>query len=287
MKIVAELQQLCPEHADAAFGCGAVGRGRGDRRCARGCRRHHARAAGLPRRFSDGRDVRRRRAAGSSAVRALDHGLAPEDLARHVQVVVRDSGVKQPRDEGWLGAERRCTVSSVEASLATIRAGLAYAWLPEHVVAEDLRIGSAARVAARRGRRREVFRCTWCWCGRRWRGPRRGRRSNVFSGTCRCAEQDRLRRAKKVRLHCGLRAASVREGGLALGRRALQFQPTDVAEFGVPLTSPRSGSQRMRPHPGKFTGNGAGEPARGSARARLMSRPSAPDSCRAQTSPLR
>jgi DNA-binding transcriptional LysR family regulator len=71
----------------------------------------------------------------------VDPPLTTEDLARHVQVVVRDSGVRQPRDEGWLGAERRCTVSSVEASLATIRAGLAFAWLPEHVVAESLRGG--------------------------------------------------------------------------------------------------------------------------------------------------
>jgi DNA-binding transcriptional LysR family regulator len=65
--------------------------------------------------------------------------LTAEHLVRYVQVVVRDSGVKHPRDEGWLGAERRCTVSSVEASLATVRAGLAYAWLPQHLVDEPLK----------------------------------------------------------------------------------------------------------------------------------------------------
>ena len=68
--------------------------------------------------------------------------LTIEDLVRHVQVVVRDSGVKNPRNEGWLGADRRCTVSSMEASLATVRAGLGYAWLPEHLVAESLRSGA-------------------------------------------------------------------------------------------------------------------------------------------------
>ena len=84
------------------------------------------------------------------ALFGVEHALAPEDLARHVQVVVRDSGLKQPRDEGWLGADRRCTVSSVEASLATIRAGLAYAWLPDHLVADPLRSGElrALRLAA-------------------------------------------------------------------------------------------------------------------------------------------
>src|SRR5882757_6929940 len=35
--------------------------------------------------------------------------LSIEDLVRHVQVVVRDSGTREPRNEGWLGAERRCT----------------------------------------------------------------------------------------------------------------------------------------------------------------------------------
>ncbi|MCX7069961.1 MAG: LysR family transcriptional regulator [Gammaproteobacteria bacterium] len=68
--------------------------------------------------------------------------LTTSHLARHVQVVVRDSGQKRPRNEGWLGADRRCTVSSIEASLATVKAGLGYAWLPEHLLADALREGS-------------------------------------------------------------------------------------------------------------------------------------------------
>ena len=72
---------------------------------------------------------------------ALDRPLTSNDLVRYVQVVVRDSGIKNPRDEGWLGAERRCTVSSMEASLATVLAGLGYAWLPEHMTSEPIRQG--------------------------------------------------------------------------------------------------------------------------------------------------
>jgi DNA-binding transcriptional LysR family regulator len=67
--------------------------------------------------------------------------LNTEHLVHHVQAVVRDSGVKNPRDEGWLGAERRCTVSSIEASLATVQAGLAYAWLPEHLLGTSFERG--------------------------------------------------------------------------------------------------------------------------------------------------
>lgn len=90
------------------------------------------------------------------ALFSVGHDLSFEDLTRHVQVVVRDSGVKHPRDEGWLGAERRCTVSSMEASLATVKAGLAYAWLPEHVVAESLRNGSLKVLPLTTGRERRV-----------------------------------------------------------------------------------------------------------------------------------
>jgi DNA-binding transcriptional LysR family regulator len=68
--------------------------------------------------------------------------LGADDLVRHVQAVIRDSGTTQPRDEGWLGAERRFTVSSMEASLATILAGLAYAWLPEHLILDQLQSGA-------------------------------------------------------------------------------------------------------------------------------------------------
>jgi DNA-binding transcriptional LysR family regulator len=85
-----------------------------------------------------------------------ERALTMQDLMRHVQVVVRDSGTSQPRDEGWLGAERRFTVSSMEASLATILAGLAYAWLPEHLVAESLQSGALKRLPLVSGGSRTV-----------------------------------------------------------------------------------------------------------------------------------
>lgn len=85
----------------------------------------------------------------------IDRELTTEDLVRHVQAVVRDSGSAQ-RDEGWLGAERRFTVSSMEASLATIQAGLAFAWLPEHVLADQLQSGALRRLPLAAGGSRNV-----------------------------------------------------------------------------------------------------------------------------------
>ena len=86
----------------------------------------------------------------------IERPLTADDLVRHVQAVVRDSGTTHPRDEGWLGAERRFTVSSMEASLATLLAGLAYAWLPEHLLAEHLNSGSLRRLPLAIGGSRNV-----------------------------------------------------------------------------------------------------------------------------------
>lgn len=70
---------------------------------------------------------------------ALARELSADDLEPHMQAVVRDSGRLRPRDAGWLGSNSRCTVTSVETSLALVKAGLAFAWLPDHLVAEPLR----------------------------------------------------------------------------------------------------------------------------------------------------
>jgi len=86
----------------------------------------------------------------------IERELTTDDLAHHVQAVVRDSGTSHPRDEGWLGAPRRFTVSSMDASLATILAGLAYAWLPEHMLTEQLRSGELRRLPLVSGASRVV-----------------------------------------------------------------------------------------------------------------------------------
>jgi DNA-binding transcriptional LysR family regulator len=90
------------------------------------------------------------------ALLKLQRPLAAADLSHHTQVVVRDSGQRQPRDEGWLGAERRFTVSSMEASLAMVTAGLAFAWLPEHLAAPAIAAGTARTLPLETGATRNV-----------------------------------------------------------------------------------------------------------------------------------
>jgi len=85
----------------------------------------------------------------------LDRTLTLDDLTLQVQAVVRDSGSAR-RDEGWLGADHRYTVSSMESSLGLVLAGLAYAWLPEHVLADHLRDGVLRRIPLAGGGSRTV-----------------------------------------------------------------------------------------------------------------------------------
>ena len=86
----------------------------------------------------------------------IDHPLVTDDLSHHVQAVIRDSGSAHPRDDGWLGAPRRCTVSSMESSLATVEAGLAFAWLPERLVAAALQRGTLRQLHLATGVSRTV-----------------------------------------------------------------------------------------------------------------------------------
>ncbi|MFD1383479.1 LysR family transcriptional regulator [Rhodanobacter aciditrophus] len=72
------------------------------------------------------------------AVAAANHKLfadpAPisnERLRQELQVVIRDSGTENARDEGWLGADRRWTVSSVQSAIEVVNSGIGFAWLPK------------------------------------------------------------------------------------------------------------------------------------------------------------
>jgi DNA-binding transcriptional LysR family regulator len=86
----------------------------------------------------------------------LDRAVTADDLIRHVQAVVRDSGTTHRRDDGWLGAEHRFTVSSLESSLGLVLAGLAYAWLPEHLLSILLQEGTLKRIPVASGSSRSV-----------------------------------------------------------------------------------------------------------------------------------
>ncbi|WP_051975106.1 LysR family transcriptional regulator [Cupriavidus necator] len=86
----------------------------------------------------------------------LGRDLTAEDLSREMQVVLRDSGRANPRDDGWLGATMRWTVSNMETVQLLVAGGLGFAWLPAHMVAGPLREGRLQRLPLREGRIRHV-----------------------------------------------------------------------------------------------------------------------------------
>lgn len=68
----------------------------------------------------------------------LARSLTSRDLQNEMQVVIKDSGQHAPRDIGWLGAEHRWTVSSIDKAITTISSGLGFGWLPHHQILEQL-----------------------------------------------------------------------------------------------------------------------------------------------------
>jgi DNA-binding transcriptional LysR family regulator len=84
--------------------------------------------------------------------RSIDH----DDLRKHRQIIVRDSGQYRRHSEGWQEAEQRWTVSHIKTSLEAIRLGLGYAWLPEAYIKDDIATGLLKYLPVAVGAIREV-----------------------------------------------------------------------------------------------------------------------------------
>jgi len=84
----------------------------------------------------------------------IDRKLNLQDLARHRQIVIRDSAHSDGTDSGWLGAEQRWTVSHVETSVDMICRGMGFAWLPESRIAAGLEVGMLKELPLEQGSRR-------------------------------------------------------------------------------------------------------------------------------------
>ncbi len=78
------------------------------------------------------------------------------DLAAHRQIVVRDSGLLQRQDSGWLEAEQRWTVSHIQTSRDMIARGMGFAWLPLTRIGDELRSGALKPLPLEQGSRRST-----------------------------------------------------------------------------------------------------------------------------------
>ena len=84
----------------------------------------------------------------------LNRTLNLQDLARHRQIVVRDSARENQVDSGWLGAEQRWTVSHLHTSVKMISRGMGFAWLPESRIKGAIESGLLRELPLATGARR-------------------------------------------------------------------------------------------------------------------------------------
>ncbi len=87
------------------------------------------------------------------AVASPNHALFQEDapinnerLSRELQLVIRDSAVESSVDTGWLGAERRWTVSSVQSALEIVVSGIGFTWLPKADIESEIKLGQLKKL---------------------------------------------------------------------------------------------------------------------------------------------
>ncbi len=79
-----------------------------------------------------------------------------DDLRRHRQLVVRDSGQDRRLDAGWLGAEQRWTVSTMSTSIQALCRGLGFAWMPRRKIRRELASGELVPLDLLEGGTRRV-----------------------------------------------------------------------------------------------------------------------------------
>lgn len=82
---------------------------------------------------------------------ALPPPVSLDEVRRHVHLVVTSPpGLQTPVDAGMVGAERHWNFPDFASRLEGLRAGLGFAWMPMHMVADDLRAGRLAPLVLER-----------------------------------------------------------------------------------------------------------------------------------------
>ncbi|ROR34309.1 LysR family transcriptional regulator [Inmirania thermothiophila] len=86
----------------------------------------------------------------------LRRPLTREDLMQETQVVISDSWASRKADSSWVGTSGKWYVASLETSLAVIRSGAGYGWLPKHMIEEAVRRGELKPLPLAQGKSRRV-----------------------------------------------------------------------------------------------------------------------------------
>jgi DNA-binding transcriptional LysR family regulator len=84
----------------------------------------------------------------------LGRELTLQDLRKHRQLVLRDSGSRRDRNIAWLGAEQRLTMSNKATSIHAATMGLGFAWFSRDWIRAELAAGTLKPLPLREGAER-------------------------------------------------------------------------------------------------------------------------------------
>ncbi|MDH5409192.1 MAG: LysR substrate-binding domain-containing protein, partial [Gammaproteobacteria bacterium] len=79
--------------------------------------------------------------------------ISSSELSQSLHVIVSDSGHVQTRDVGWLSSEHRWNVAKMETAIEIISRGLGFAWLPSHLIQQQLQQGTLKALPLEAGQR--------------------------------------------------------------------------------------------------------------------------------------
>jgi DNA-binding transcriptional LysR family regulator len=75
-----------------------------------------------------------------------DSPISQDELAQHLQIVIRDTATQPAEEGGWLKAEQRWTVSHFDEALRLVRSGLGFCWLPPYIAQRAMQKGSLRKL---------------------------------------------------------------------------------------------------------------------------------------------
>ena len=78
-------------------------------------------------------------AAPGHPLHQLGRPLTHDDLAKHRQILIRDSGTTRTRSGGWQGSEQRLTVSNKATAIRALTMGMGFAWQAQLSICDELR----------------------------------------------------------------------------------------------------------------------------------------------------
>jgi len=90
-------------------------------------------------------------AAPSHPLHQLDRPLHLDDLRRHRQLIIRDSGVRRTKRATWEVSEPRWTVGHIATSIRAACMGLGFAWFPRESICSQIESGELKPLPLQQG----------------------------------------------------------------------------------------------------------------------------------------